>query len=367
MGFKRAVTASVTIAFFGMTMVAQAGTIKVTTKADQYATGTGCSIREAIQSFNNQADFGGCDSSGTYSERSRITLGKGVHKLAIAGALAGNQSGDLNVANFNPLTILGSRKGSTIDGNQLDRVFQLSGARLTLKRLTVTGGRTVHHGGGIFAGSSTLVVDSSTISGNVAGSAGGSFAGGGIGSATADVTIRSSTISGNRSGSAGGGVDFSTNPGPAQLLTISNSTITKNIANTGDNNVGGGGISFQQDSLRLSGSIVAGNRVSFGALGADCRGFVNVASLGRNLIGDNTGCESLTPGPRDIRNTVAKLTRLKNNGGPTKTHALKRSSPAVNKGGKSCPSRDQRGVKRSKGGKRCDIGAYELVKRKRRR
>ena len=49
---------------------------------------------------------------------------------------------------------------------------------------------------------------------------------------------------------------------------------------------------------------------------------------------------------------------LQDNGGPTLTHALSSSSPAIDSGDNTyCPSTDQRGVERSDGA--CDIGAYE--------
>ena len=52
---------------------------------------------------------------------------------------------------------------------------------------------------------------------------------------------------------------------------------------------------------------------------------------------------------------------LKDNGGPTETHALLRGSNAINSGNRSediCPDRDQRGFFRTDN--RCDIGAYEF-------
>jgi hypothetical protein len=57
------------------------------------------------------------------------------------------------------------------------------------------------------------------------------------------------------------------------------------------------------------------------------------------------------------------LKPLANNGGPTMTLGLPRSSPAVNSGGlpagSSCPAADQRGESRP-WGPACDIGAYKL-------
>jgi hypothetical protein len=51
---------------------------------------------------------------------------------------------------------------------------------------------------------------------------------------------------------------------------------------------------------------------------------------------------------------------LADNGGPTQTHALLPSSPAIDAGDNNgCPPTDQRGVARPSG-LACDIGAYEV-------
>ena len=54
-----------------------------------------------------------------------------------------------------------------------------------------------------------------------------------------------------------------------------------------------------------------------------------------------------------------RIEPLENNGGPTKTHALRLGSPAINRGTlNGCPARDQRGVRRPQG-RTCDIGSFE--------
>ena len=65
----------------------------------------------------------------------------------------------------------------------------------------------------------------------------------------------------------------------------------------------------------------------------------------------------------DLTGLNPMLGPLADNGGPTMTQALPRSSPAVNAGGRtgtsSCPGTDQRGLSRL-WGPACDIGAFEL-------
>jgi hypothetical protein len=76
-------------------------------------------------------------------------------------------------------------------------------------------------------------------------------------------------------------------------------------------------------------------------------------SLGHNLIGDPNGCDMGAVGS-DLGGN-AGLKPLQSNGGPTKTHALKPGSQAVDAGPNDAPSKDQRGVRRHNP----DIGSYE--------
>jgi Ca2+-binding RTX toxin-like protein len=61
-----------------------------------------------------------------------------------------------------------------------------------------------------------------------------------------------------------------------------------------------------------------------------------------------------------VTNRNPRILSLLDNGGSTLTRAVRKTSPAINKGA-GCPARDQRGVRRSIGG-RCDIGAWELAR-----
>src|SRR5207244_12405888 len=84
----------------------------------------------------------------------------------------------------------------------------------------------------------------------------------------------------------------------------------------------------------------------------NCAG--GVTSAGHNLESANT-CGLKKPG--DMKNRNPKLGTLASNGGPTRTLALRKGSPAIDAAVK-CPATDQRGVRRPRG-RACDIGAYE--------
>ena len=173
------------------------------------------------------------------------------------------------------------------------------------------------------------------------------------------------TVSGNSAAGEGAGIDVLKG-----AATLNNVTVSRNHAdadNTGGGN--GGGILVKSDpsaSLALQNSIVAGNTVGSTGSGPDCSG--TLTSHGHNLIGDTSGCTIATTGS-DIVGVSPLLAPLRDNGGFTKTHALKRHSKAIDhgspkkpgSGGQACDRHDQRGIKRPQG-PRCDIGAYELKK-----
>jgi RTX calcium-binding nonapeptide repeat (4 copies) len=228
---------------------------------------------------------------------------------------------------------------------------------LTLSGVTITGNTAADSGGGVsmhpygYGTSAELVVENSTIAGNSAVSG----RGGGIHSLGANARIFNSTISGNEAGNFGGGaavINSGSDLGPS--FEVSNSTVTRNRAEYG------AGLAARVSpywpypaDFSLDGTIVAGNTGSpnpdleFGPWNAS---FSLIGEVGTADFNDEGG---------NLLNVDPKLKPLKNNGGPTDTHAFKKS-PAKNKLPKSdTPKSDQRGAKRKGKG---DIGAYELVK-----
>jgi CSLREA domain-containing protein len=258
--------------------------------------------------------------------------------------------------------------------------IQGAGGPIVIKRSKLIGNETgpLTPGGALVLASESepsRIVDS-TIARNAADSFGG-----GIYMYGGSLSITGSTLSNNTATTYGGGIDV-TGDGK---LTIANSTVAENTA--GDS---GGGVYVEPDAevhanpitLVRNDAILAGGGIYNGSAAAvefaNSLIALNVApgfpdcgddggpgqdydSLGHNLLSDDSDCQGFDA-TGDLVNSNPKLGQLKNNGGPTKTVALRKGSAAINKADKqSAPNQDQRGTKR---GKKPDIGAYERVKKK---
>jgi hypothetical protein len=208
-----------------------------------------------------------------------------------------------------------------------------AGSLLIITDSTVSDNGPASYAGGVY-NDGTLTMSGSTVSGNNGGAQGGGF----MNDYQGTATITNSTISGNvagsqlTAGSPGGGI-YNTNE---SVLTLSNSTVTNSSANFG------GGIQNNEGSTTtIGGTIVASNtafnptnHISFDVFG-------DFTSQGYNLIGrtdDATGFDR----PGDIIGAATsplnpRLRPLAGNGGPTKSHALSRKSPALNAGDPVCP------------------------------
>jgi len=247
---------------------------------------------------------------------------------------------------------------------------------LTVSDSSVTNNGASGDGGGIYAQDGAATLTDSTISGNSAATGGG----GGIELWAASLTVNRCTLSGN-SADIGGGIDVRV----WATANLTNSTLSGNSARRGGgvyaekptrfNNCTvtlntatehSGGIceaSLWGDSVYLHSTIVAGNTAP---TGPNCYAFDGgITSQGYNLYGD----ESCTPAhTTDLSNTDPLLGALQDNGGPTLTHALARTSLAVDAADNTnCPATDQRGQARPVEANGddpvavCDIGAFELA------
>jgi len=257
-----------------------------------------------------------------------------------------------------------------------------SAATATASNVTVSGNRGNANGGGIY-NDAPMTLTNSTVSGNssegggalfdtgshltmISGStvnANGAVGGGGI-SSRSGVTILmvNSTVSGNYGFDVGGGVYTN---GEVQLIQV---TIANNITNADSPGAGAGINTFPSGAahVTLRNTLLANNLAGADPLNrvsANCGatgGAGNITSVGVNLgynLSSDITC--LLWGTGDLQNVDAKIRALADNGGPTWTHALDATSPAINA---AIPvtqlTVDQRGVARDSVP---DIGAYEYV------
>ncbi|MGF1470318.1 MAG: choice-of-anchor Q domain-containing protein [Rubrobacteraceae bacterium] len=321
----------------------------------------------------DQLSVSGTNSSRVFFLNSGVTVG--ISGLTITGGDGVSSGG--GIENRGPLTLTDSVVTGNSAGDNGGGINNGFGGILTVEESTISG-NTAADGGGIANSRGTLTVASSTISGNTVGSFGGGILNGGL------TEISDSTISGNTSGVFGGGiatfgtlrVDNSTISGNTAdddggginnrsgLTEINFSTITENTAPEGQ----GSGVASLGNTTTSTGvfsSIIAGNE------GSDVdfvRGTTNTfASEGYNLVGDGNATPAFNnTGDQVIGNAGPGLGPLKDNGGPTRTHAVRSGSPALDAGSPNCPppATDQRGVSRPRDGdgngtSRCDSGSFE--------
>ena len=344
---------------------ASAATISVTTTTDELDDGSRCSLREAITSANADANTGaeGCIAG---DGADRIVVPAGRFPLNRSGDPFPSTSEDANVYGDLDVTsqvtiVHGGIRAATVDSQVGgERVFHIGpSATVTIVGLTITGGNassgSERYGGGIL-NEGALTISRTLIVGNQA-----TFGGGLSTEGTSTATLVNSTLSGNDAEEDGGGASAET----GGTINLRSTTVSNNTADDDRNGGGDGGGIFASTSggggnITLINTLIAGNHDT-GQEAHDCArlGGGAISSQGRNMVGNTNGCQYVQ-GPGDVLNRSARILPLANNGGPTATHSLRKTSPAIN-AARTCPGRDQRGVKRSLGG-RCDIGAWELAR-----
>lgn len=269
-----------------------------------------------------------------------------------------------------------SQSGQTVlDGGESRRgIVVASGVTAELNRISASNGLSSAQGGGI-SNKGNLTLRNLSVDHNAANMGGGIYSkgkltlrnvtvdhntanyGGGIYHESGDIIVANTTISNNTSSHMGGGIEVR-----GGTVDISNSTITQNVStylarifHPEDPSYGGG---IDGGPVTITNTIIAGNTaVQY----PDCHG--SLISGGHNLIGFSNGC-TLSGGSGDLVGSWsipvgAKLGSLRDNGGPTLTHALLAGSPAIDAGDPAtCEAADQRGVSRPQGAV-CDMGAFE--------
>jgi hypothetical protein len=199
--------------------------------------------------------------------------------------------------------------------------------------------------------------------------------GGGVHVALGSVTLFGSTVDNNHADHIGGGV-MAVHFG-SSVTGISNSTISGNSAGRD-----AGGL-FTQPWLILNNSTIAFNRAGGSRGGGVLTGFDQTTTLSSSIIADNVAGESeldlslgshgkavgghnlIGTGGDELADTIharARLGPLRDNGGPTRTHALLSGSAALDAGSSPAAlTSDQRGSPYARViGPAADIGAFEL-------
>ncbi len=280
-----------------------------------------------------------------------------------------------------------------------------SEGELTLTGVTVKGNEAVAEGadddraegGGVYS-QGPLTLRDSLITENVARANDGTSvtiaAGGGV-AAFDSLTVERSTISENLAEATGGGGIASAQGGglltpdqtEIELSTISGNSVDAEDGGTQTRAAGGGITAFEAN---LTGTTVTGNSATSSgqAFGANLDAFMTTAvrnSIVSSPLGDADSCngETVSEGfnldedgscefgeGSDLIGVVAGLDPvLRDNGGPTPTHALLDGSIAIDRGNSFGSGTDQRGLPRpsdfpaisdKEGGDGSDIGAFEL-------
>lgn len=247
-----------------------AASITVNTATDDFGSVTSnCSLREAIQTANTNADFGGCTHTGIFNAAvtdviNLPTLGAGgFFTLTRIGTDDNNNSGDLDIAGL--LRIEGaSTANSVIRGDTTDpdsdrhRLVHVISGTVTLNDLTLRDGLEdgTTAGGGLRTepGSTTILNRVAVLNNSAGGNAGGILNRG-------TMTLNESTVRANRTtdaGEGGGGIFNS----PNAVLTLNDSRVLDNVAEVADDafECQGGGIYNAADAvLTLDNSVVDGN------------------------------------------------------------------------------------------------------------
>lgn len=389
------------------------------TVANTEDSGTG-SLRAAILASNDPA----VTDTITITATGTIALEAALPAVSDDVTITGPGAGSLTITRsesappFRILQVSGAT--ATVSGLSVSGGVEEDGAGiknssgdLTLIRVVVTGNEAFNEGagtryatgGGIF-NSGSLTLRESSVRGNAATAKGGDenlAAGAGIES-EGTLFVERSTISdntaqalgegGNRTEAVGGGLALVNG-----VISIEESTISDNSVLSGEAaeyNVARGGGIWAGTGVGITGATITGNAAHIDDSGTLVRNVAgdNLAVAGGSLLrnsivsnpqGEGDSCaDGIVSGgfnldedgscgfakSSDLVEVIAGLDPiLKDNGGPTPTHALFENSIAIDRGNSFGFDIDQRGLPRpsdfptignKEGGDGGDIGAFEL-------
>ncbi|MGW2328762.1 right-handed parallel beta-helix repeat-containing protein [Streptomyces sp. NPDC001700] len=208
-----------------------------------------------------------------------------------------------------------SGRGATIrrapDSTENFRIFHVQfGGTLTLKSLTVSGGRIADNnaGGGIW-NSGTLNLNSATIKRNLAGT------GGGIHSPGGQLNLDRSTIERNTATHNGGGITNGSNPifGRIGSLTMKGGALRDNRALSDS----GGGLENLRSTTSLDSVLISGNTALHGGGIHQFGGTLHLTSttVSHNIAVTGAGLMSEFSTPTLVRSLVTRNTAITAGGG----------------------------------------------------
>ncbi len=319
---------------------AQGTTITVNSTKDETIDNGECTLRDAINSANNNQVSGftsGECAAGVPGEDTIIFSVTGAIVLEMTGSGDDqNKSGDLDI--IEDLIINGGGV-ITIDGDGIDRMLHISGtATAEINGLTITNGKSPDDGvnglpgGGIRVESdSTLYIINSAVFSNstshgrdiTGGDGGDGGAGGGVYN-DGTLVISNSTLSDNSSGNGGEGEGGGNKGGEGGkgggiynngTLVITNSTFSNNSAGDGGNSVhedgndaGEGGAIYNLGGLSITNSTVSSNTAGNGGVGP----------IGKGDGGNGGGIHNVDT--TIIHNSTIVSNTTGNSGGGVATH-----------------------------------------------
>ena len=117
-----------------------AATINVDTTADEFGDGSDCSLREAIQAANANANFDGCAATGYGADT--VAVPDGIFDLTRTGEDDTNSAGDLDITGGGGLVVDGiETAGHTlISGSFATRIFDLRSGTATIQEVELKAG-----------------------------------------------------------------------------------------------------------------------------------------------------------------------------------------------------------------------------------
>jgi predicted outer membrane repeat protein len=307
----------------------------------------------------NSADFGGGIFNDSFGGSASLALSDSTFSGNSADNTGGCIYNDI-ASGYGKQALNNSSLSGNSAGSSGGAIYSNHGVSFTLNNCAISGNSAQNWGGGIYndgsqKGAAWLTISSSTLDGNSAATGGGIFNDGEQGGDT-HLQISNSTISENTA-TYGGAIASDGYYGFYVSVQINNSTFSGNSAS----NVGGGIYIVGEGSQDVIVSL-ANTILKTGAAGDNIfNDSGTVSSLGYNLSNDT--CGGFLTGPGDLTNTEPMLGPLRDNGGPTLTHALLPGSPAIDTGDPNFtppPFYDQRGpgFDRVVNG-RIDIGSFE--------